>query len=188
MYKGEGYGRIAVNRQSGLSLTRSVENPLDDPAEQTEPAAPKDPMPTDLLRDIAKTRCLAEMRAGAMILDGKNLPSNNQLKQLHLWVQQDAPVDRLEGLRKDASEKLKNCQIIRRVDSEWLSNRETLYALFKQAWTSPYSLPLPVIKSQAQRLLEEDKAQFLIESFGKEDRKEMCKVFLDHLLTALYRQ
>ena len=53
LYKGEGYGRIAVNRQGKLGVTAEIQ--LDDPEKQRKPDPPKSEMPEkveDLLQKI----------------------------------------------------------------------------------------------------------------------------------------
>ena len=63
--KGEGYGRIAVNRQNNIYLTDCEEERLEDPENSSVPESPSQQMPKkvrDLLQGIVRTRCLAEMQ------------------------------------------------------------------------------------------------------------------------------
>ena len=96
--KGEGYGRIAINR---LKLTHTIEEPLDDPDNQDGHFVPGgSDIPErvrSLLKGVARTRCLAEMQQGAMNLTTisgaiQGIPSNALLGRLRLFLQQDVPV------------------------------------------------------------------------------------------------
>ena len=193
--KGEGYGRIAVNRQGSLDLAGYKETQLDDPENQSSPVAPdasKVPEAIqNILLDVVRSRCLAEMQQRAMTCAErpKNVPSNALLGRLRLFLQQDTPVESLNNLRKRAEEGLKNCL----VDTETLglSRQMTLYDLFKKAWTKPDSLTRELIENRVEDIVEgryTDTCKTMIDKLVADDSAEMCKVFLDHLLTALRRK
>ena len=193
--KGEGYGRIAVNRQGNLGL--SEETQLDDPNKQNRPDAPDSEIPQsvqDLLYGVVRSRCLDEMQQRAMTVAewAQNIPSNALLGRLRLFLQQDAPVEsvnNLRKLRKPAEEGLTNCRI--NIDVPGLSPRMTLYDFFEKAWTEPKSLTRELIESRAEELVGDryaDTRQTLIDKLIADDSEEMCAVLLDHLLTALRRK
>ena len=76
----------------------------------------------------------------------------------------------------------------------WFPRSTTLYDLFKTAWTTPESLTEKLILAQVENLVEDNvdrnypnTRKTLINEL-KADSKEMCKVFLNHLLTSLYRK
>ena len=198
--KSEGYGRIAINR---LKLTDIIERQLDDLDNRGGPSVPGgSDIPErvrSLLKGVALTRCLTEMQQGAMNLTTipgaiQGIPSNALLGRLRLFLQQDVPVATLNDLRRQAQEGLTNCRITRRVGMPWFPRSTTLYDLFKTAWTTPESLTEKLIQAQVENLVKDDvdrdypnTRETLINEL-KADSKEMCKVFLNHLLTSLYRK
>ena len=196
--KGEGYGRIAVNRQKDLSLTDCEEIQLDDPKRQDRPNKPTEASQTiqELLRGVVRMRCLAEIqqRAIEVALTTNNVPSNAQLGRLRLFLQQDSPADSLEDLRAPAKEGLTNCRInTREADMRWLAGQTTLplYNLFKKAWTDPKSLTEELIKDQVEDIaqdFDDDTRQAMIDELVNDHSDAMCREFLDHLLTALRRK
>lgn len=189
--RGEGYGRIAVNRQGDLQLWKETQ--LDDPDRPSIPDAPGSEIPQnvqDLLYGVVRSRCLAEMQQRAMTVAERtqNIPSNALLGRLRLFLQQDAPVESLNNLRKPAKEGLTNCRV--NTDVPGLSPRMTLYDLFEQAWTEPESLTQGLIESRVEELIGDRYAgtrQTMIKRLIAGDSEEMCAVLLDHLLTALRR-
>ena len=119
----------------------------------------------------------------------QKVPSNALLGRLRLFLQQDAPVESLKNLRKPAEEGLKNCRI--NTDDPGLPRQMTLYDLFKKAWTERESLTRELIENRVVELVEDryaDTRNTMIEKLVADDSVEMCKVFLDHLLTALRRK
>ena len=191
--KGEGYGRIAVNRQGNLPLREETQ--LDDPESQPSPIVPDaSEVPEaiqNILLDVVRSRCLADMQQRAMTCAERpqNVPSNALLGRLRLFFQQDTPVESLNNLRKPAEEGLKNCRI--NTESLGLSRQMSLYNLFKKAWTEPKSLTRELIERRVEELVEgryADMRQTTIDKLVSDDSAEMCKVFLDHLLTALRRK
>ena len=190
--RGEGYGRIAVNRQGNLQLWE--ETRLDDPESQLPPITPDaSEVPEaiqNILLDVVRSRCLADMQQRAMTCAERtqNVPSNALLGRLRLFFQQDAPVKSLNNLRKPAEEGLKNCLI--NTDIPGLSPRMALYDLFKKAWTEPESLTRELIERRVEDIVEDryaDMRQTMIDKLVSDDSAKMCTVFLDHLLTALRR-
>ena len=199
--KGEGYGRIAVNRQKDLHLTGHEESRLDDPERQGHPNAPAEVPQNiqELLRGVVRMRCLAEMRQRAMDVARaeKNIPSNALLGRLRLFLQQNDPdesVESLKELRDPAKEGLANYRIsTREADMTWLSGQTTLtlYDLFKKAWTEPKSLTEKLIKEQVEKItpdFDDDKRMTMVDGLVNDHSDALCREFLDHLLTALRRK
>ena len=191
--KGEGYGRVAVNRQGNLQLWEETQ--LDDPESQPSPIVPDtSEVPEaiqNILLDVVRSRCLADMQQRAMTCAERpqNVPSNALLGRLRLFFQQDAPVESLNNLRKPAEEGLKNCRI--NTDILGLSRQMTLYDLFKKSWTEPKTLTRELIERRVEELVEgryADTRQTMMDKLVADDSAKMCIVFLDHLLTALRRK
>ena len=204
--KGEGYGRIAVNR---LKLDSTKEETQLDNSEDYR-IKPPEAMPKkvqELLQDITKTRCLVEMQQRAMAAAAenkvRNIPSNSLLRKLRLFLRLNpaAAVESLKNLPKSTRDKLRECRIdTSEGDTLWLSGDAasedaalTLYDLFETAWTKPESLTSSGEEYKEgfwPRLLEMVKNRDYIDMDGTEIDElvdEMCKVFLDQLLTALHR-
>lgn len=189
--KGEGYGRIAVNRQGTLGLSHTDEIPLDDP---TVPYKPDSEIPEPLiglLGGVVEKRCLAEIQELALVVarNVENIPSNSLLGRLRFFLQEEPirAVEDLNNLRNPAKEGLTNCRINTREGRiSWSPN--TLYALFETAWREPGTLMDELIQKHAEELLGPDTGQALVDQFGAEDQTEMWKVFLNHLLTLFYRK
>ena len=194
--KGEGFGRIAVNRQDSLGLTGCKETQLDDPKNKNIPDAPDSKIPQnvqDLLYGVLRSRCLTEMQQRVITAGSKNnIPNNALLGRMRSFFQQESPFERLEELRNPAKEQLTKYQIdMRDFGTPNLPTKMTLYDLFKRAWTEPESLTRELIESQVEKLVEDrytDTRQTMIEKLVTDDSEEMCTVFLDHLLTALRRK
>lgn len=193
--KGEGYGRIAVNRHGHFDL--EVENQLDNPEDAfiDPPVSEISEDITELMRSVIRTRCITEIleTAGTVAGQIENIPSNSLLGRLRLLLQHDpdVAVERLNSLRKPAKDALTNC----RIRTEGLTISElpnTLYAVFEQAWTHPNTLTERLIERQATKLLEDgdadDTRQTLINQLVANDSKQIFKMFLDQLLTVLYRR
>ena len=190
--KGEGYGRIAVNRQGTLGLSYNPESPLDD---STVPYKPDSEIPEPLiglLGGVVEKRCLAEIQELALIVarNVENIPSNSLLGRLRLFLQEEPTraVEDLNNLRNPAKESLTSCWINTTREGRISWSPHTLYALFETAWRKPETLTDGLIQKHAEELLGADTCQALVDQFGAEDRTEMWKVFLNHLLTLLYRK
>ena len=195
--KGEGYGRIAINRQNYLS-EEITEMQLDNPDEATTPNAPNTGINSELkelLRDIIRARCMAEIQKNAMVVAKQitNVPSNSLIGRLRLFLQLDpaVAVNRLNELRKPAMDSLTEGRINTRGLRQltWLPNN--LYTLFEDAWKEPQKMTEKIIEDETKRILQDrdagDIRQELIEQLKTENSGKMCKAFLNHLLTALYR-
>ena len=210
--KAEGYGRLAINRQGCLKLNGSTETHLDDPEELPSPDAPKETPESvqNLLRDVVRRRCLAEMQQRAVrvaeeIQKKGKLPSNALLGRLRLFLQQGTPVqnrESLKNLRSPAKAPLTECRIeTREADLKWLipedetdnasPNQLALYGLFESAWTEPESLSRGLIESRIQEVAEacdDATCTAMCAKLVQDASQEMCHAFLSHLLTALHRQ
>ena len=216
--KGEGYGRIAVNRQGNLEMSeeaRLEETQLDDPEKQTKPHAPTEtPQPVQgLMRDVVRRRCLSEMQQRAVRvveqinaeqIKGKGkIPSNALLGRLRLFLQQGTPDENLTSLndlRSPAKDPLTKCRI-EETNMQWLRpndetesaspNQLTLYDLFEKAWTKPVSLTGALIESHVEKLAgecDDNTRKAMCDKLTQDASQEMCNAFLSHLLTALHRQ
>lgn len=198
--KGEGYGRIAVNRQNNLYLTNCEEERLEDPEDSPVPDSPSQQMPEkvrDLLQGIVRTRCLSDMQQDARDIANQatkenKIPSNTLLGRLRLFLRQDSLVESLENLRgKRAEEQLSNYKINSRDFKMQLSNSLTLYDLFQTAGTTPDSLTGDLIEFWVEQLAEdcdEDTRTAMIKTLVENQSAPLCRDFLDYLLTALRRK
>ena len=193
--KGEGFGRIAVNRQGSLQLWEETQ--LDDPDRQDRPDQPKSKMPQsvqDLLYGVLRSRCLTEMQQRAITIarSEDNILSNALLGRMRSFLQQNSRAESLEQLRDPAKNQLMNYQIdMRDFGIMNLPPQMTLYELFKRVWTESELLTRQMIESHVEKLVEDryaDMRQTLIDKLVADDSEEMCTVFLDHLLTALRRK
>ena len=80
--RGEGYGRIAVNRQNNLNLSYNPENQLDDLTKAPGPNVPDLEISKDLLellKGVVRTRCLAEIQEKARAVARKCREHSKQL-------------------------------------------------------------------------------------------------------------
>ena len=192
--KGEGFGRIAVNRQGNLQLWEETQ--LNDPEKKNIPNPPDSKIPQNvqnLLYSVLRSRCLTEMQQRAMTAarSNNNIPSNALLGRMRSFLQQNSPGDSLKELRNPAKKQLTKYQIDRDFRLLQLPPRITLYDLFKRAWNEPESLTRELIESRVEDLVEDrytDTRQTMIEKLVADDSAEMCTVFLDHLLTVLRRK
>ena len=195
--KGEGYGRIAVNRQGALSLTNTTEKPLDYPKHKK----PEFQIPTvvqDLLCGVARRHCLMEMQQRAITTANrtKNIPNNTVLGKLRLLLQQSTPVaiKTLNALRPRTIEKLERCQIdTNEPDTQWLQvvETQTLYGLFQSAWEDPQTFSQDVIEIGVNNLVprtEADTRVGTITTLKDNESDTISNAFLDYFLTALYRR
>ena len=201
--KGEGYGRVAVNRQGWLDLKykreQLVRSRVERPGTQIPSAV------HNLLCNVARNRCLEEVQWRAIAAAGrtKDIPNNALLGKLRLLLQQpaSAAIEILNALRKPAEDKLKKCQIDTSVpETLWLkvdTGPLTLYELFRQAWTEPESLVQDVIETCIHELVDlqdVDMREAIIktlmeaETLPETDSISICEFFLNCLLTALHRK
>ena len=195
--KGEGYGRIAVNRQGALDLTGMEETSLDDLHDN--PTVPAPPVPRsiqDLLCDMVRLRCLSEMQRDAATVaqsvPRNQVPSHALLGRLRLFLEQDSPIESLDNLRQPAMDQLTNCRIdTHRLDISWLQNQLTLHALFKKALSRPETLTRELIVRHVEELLEDhgEVHSTIVDALANNDGSAaLCREFLLHLLTVLYRR
>ena len=211
--KGEGYGRLTINH---LKLNNQEERKMEDPEHQPNVTRLDGTIPEqvqELLRGVVKTQCLTEMQQRAIDAVNEykvsNIPSNSLIGRLRLLLQQDPHVasKNLNNLADQAKQKLKACQIdTSEGNTSWLSKSATLtlYNLFQTAWNKPEELiekpdECESFWTSLLNLIESHVEQFVDSSYANASRKmvyelvesdidEMCKAFLNYLLTALYRQ
>ena len=197
--KGEGYGRIAVNRQHNLSLTGKGEEPF----EKASIKKPTEKVPEEiqsLLMGIVKKRCRVDMEKDARHIadqmhDDNKIPNNTLLGRLRLFIQQDQAVleNNLNKLRKKpAEEKLKNYRIdkgeLQKFD---LPDHLTLFSLFMTAAEDPKRFTKTLIEIHIEKVAsdcDEDTQKEMLEALLDEQSWRMCKHFLDYLITALRRK
>ena len=195
--KGEGYGRIAVNRQGFLNLA-DEEAPLDDPEKASLPTVPDVDISSDLselLQGVVRARCVAEMQGYARDIAGQmaksnRIPSNALLGRLRLFLRQNAPDESLDELRNPAKDQLTNFRINTRDFDTELPNQLTLFDLFKNAWTRPDLLTKNLITNYVENLTEDcdaDVGESMIETLVNNHSADLCAAFIDYLLTALRR-
>lgn len=196
--KGEGFGRIAVNRQNNLNLSGSEEKQLDDPNNANYPDKPDaDEIPSDLLeilKQVVRTYCVEEMQKYAREIADRlakehKIPSNSLLGRLRLFLQHNKPDESLEKLRKPAKEQLTNFQInLTECNFFDLPNQQTLFDIFNEAWTNPERFTKDLIEYKVNELMEdfdEDIRNNLIETLVNNHTAKLRDGFLDYLISAL---
>lgn len=194
--KGEGFGRIAVNRQNNLRLG-SKEKPLDDPENANFPEKPDAEISTDLLeilKQLVRIYCIEEMQKYAREIADKlaaehKIPRNALLGRLRLFLQHEKPVESLEKLRKPAMEQLTNYPVnmseCRFFD---LPNQQTLFDIFKKAWAQPELFTKGLIENKVNELtddFDETIRSDMIQTLLDNDSTKLCNGFLNYLITTL---
>ncbi len=197
--KGEGYGRVAVNRQYELDLTGKGEQPF----QKADIKKPTKKAPQEiqrLLQGIVENRCKSDMEKDArhiadeMHKDNK-IPNNTLLGRLRHFIQQDqdALVKNLTELRKKpAEEKLKGC----RIDKGGLTKFDppdelTLFSLFMTAGEDPKKFTKNLIDSYVKKIAsdcDQDTRKEMVNNLLEKESWNLCKDFLDYLITALRRK
>lgn len=197
--KGEGYGRIAVNRQHELALTGNIEHPFE--SAHIEKPSEKAPQEIQtLLHGIIENRCESEMQQNARNIADKmhkdnKIPNNTLLGRLRHFIQhgQNALVNNLNDLRnKPAEDKLKNC----RIDKSELHNFDlpehlTLFSLFMTAGEDPKKFTEKLINSYVKQVASDfdvDTQEEMVKTLLEKQSWRICKHFLDYLITALRRK
>ena len=193
--KGEGFGRIAVNRQNNLYL--GEEKQLDDTKNADYPKEPDVDIPSDLLeilKQVVRTYCVEEMQKYAReiaseLAKNNKIPSNALLGRLRLFIRHDNPDKSLEELRNRAKEQLTNHQInMRKYQVSELPNQQTLFDIFKNVWTLPSLFTRELIDNRVKQLLDdfdEDIREDMIQKLVEKESVKLCNEFLDYLITAL---
>ena len=192
--KGEGYGRVVVNRQGASGLTGTPKKLLKDSSPEP-PQKPLNQEVSNLLCSVVRTRCLSEIQQIAMKADRAinkgtvTIPSNSLLERLHLFLRQDSFVESLDRLRDPARRKLTQGEI----DPNEFgmgglsdnSDKLTLFDLFRAVWTKQEAWTENLIKKHVQAVCPEDTRDDIIAMLKNDDRAAMCRVFLECLLTFL---
>ena len=194
--KGEGFGRIAVNRQNNLHLG-SKEKPLDDPKNANSPERPDAEIPLNLLeilKQVVQTYCVEEMQKYAREIAGElaaehKIPRNALLGRLRLFLRHEKPVESLEKLRKPAMGQLTNYQInMSECHFFDLPNQQTLFDLLKKAWSQPELFTKKLIQNKVNDLanvFDEVIRNDMIQTLVDKDSTKLCNGFLDYLITTL---
>lgn len=187
--KGEGYGRVAVNRQGGQPrLTDTPEESLEDVSPEPPSGEPNEDI-LNLLCSVVRTRCLSEMQqiVVPVATEVVEIP-NSVLGQLRLFLQQnsfvenwDAFAENLHNLRDSAKDILTKNEIdTSNLGISDLKSPLTLLRLFEEVWNTH-------VKEFEDRWGDEAHAK-MIEMLDSKHKANMCKAFLGQLLTTLYRQ
>lgn len=194
--KGEGYGRIAVNRQRDLNLTGNYEVSFD----EKRPEKPTENVPQEiqnLLQDMAEKHCVSTMqqyaREIAEDMPKNKIPNNSLLGRLRLFIQKDSLVANLNELHgKPAEEKLTNYRIdTRELTMFVLPDQPTLYDLFMAAGKNSNDLTERLIKDKVDMLAadcDEDTRTTMVNTLLENESWRLCKDFLNYLITALRRK
>lgn len=192
--KGEGYGRIAVNRHGYLDLEGEMEETsLDVTGHSTRPSIPLPQVLQDLFKDIAKRRCLAEIRQWAITIAQslEPAPSHALLGRLRLFLDHNVLNTSLENLRTPAKEQLTRCKMVNQFAMMGFEPQpKTLWELLEQAGNDPESLTKEQIEHHIREVVSDQDELIgpMVDSLADEAGSMMCKDFLYHLLTALYRK
>ena len=199
--KNEGYGRIAVNRQDDLILTKETQ--LDDPGQQKRRDAPDGritPEVRELLEGVVLRRCLAEMQAFAIKaanlivgqIPSNQLPSNALLGQFRIFLQRDNFDKNSREFLNLAEEKFTKYQInIRTLRIPELQNQLTLSDLFKGVWGKRKSITRQLADDHGKDIVgshSDDTCLAIINKLESDNSEELCVIFYNHLLTALHRE
>lgn len=198
--KGEGYGRVAVNRQHDLGLTGEVEQPI----EKTHIDKPSEKVPEEiqmLLEGIVETRCISEMEKHArhivdQLLKNNDIPNNTLLGRLRHFIQEDeaALAKNLNELRKKpAEEKLQKCRIDKGGLTDFkLPDQLSLFSLFMTAGEDPKKFTEKLIETYVKTTIaidcDDETQEKMVNSLLNERSWSMGKHFLDYLITALRRK
>ena len=193
--KGEGFGRIAVNRQNNLYL--GEEKQLDDPKNANYPKEPDIDIPSDLLeilKQVVRTYCVEEMQKYAReiaseLAKNNKIPSNALLGRLRLFLRHKKPDESLEALRNPAKEQLTNYQInMSECRMFELPNQQTLLDIFMKAWTQQELFTKNLIEDKVKELedvFDEEIRSDMIKTLVADYSEKLCNDFLDYLITAL---
>ncbi len=189
--KGEGYGRIAVNRQSS-DLTKTEEEFFEDYSPDAPEESPNQEV-VNLLCGVVRTRCLSEMQQIAVTAatEVAKIP-NSVLGQLRLFLQQnafvenwDAFVKNLDNLSDSAKDILtKNVMNTSHLGISDLKSSLTLLGLFEEVWRKQ----ITEHADEFGNICDEETRGKMIEMLNSKHKANMCRVFLGQLLTTLYRQ
>ena len=186
--KGEGFGRIAVNRQNNLEL--EPETQLDDPNNVNHPDTPKVEITSDLsqiLNRVILTNCASQMQEYArniaqQLAANNKIPNNSLLGRLRLFLRNNKLKESLEQLRNPAKDQLTNL----------LPNQQTLFDIFKKASTKQGLFTKKYIENEVQKLTKKPTDIFdeklhnnMKDTLINDHSTELCNDFLDYLITAL---
>ena len=200
--KNEGYGRIAVNRQDDITLTKEIQ--LDDPEKPKRLDAPDEQIIPDevqeLLESVVLRRCLVEMQAFAMKaanlivkrIPADRLPSNNLIGQFRIFLKRDDFGKNSNEFINLAKEKFTNDQIdISEIEIPELKNLLTLSELFKAVWDKRESITRQLAEDHMKDIFGSDYDETrsaIITKLESKNSEEMCVTFYNHLLTGLRRE
>ncbi len=197
--KGQGFGRIAVNRQVDLSFREETQ--LDDIENQDSRVVPAKEVPDKLQvileeivlkRFIVKTKILAYEAAERIVeqIPKNNIPSNTLIGRLRLILQRGDFNNRSDEFFKIAEEKLTKHPVnISKLELPELDSTLDLSSLFKGLWEKRETI--------VKKLLDENTLDFIgslhrnliqIEKLVENESERICIIFFTTLLTALHRE
>ena len=195
--KNEGFGRIAVNRQDDLGLNAEIQ--LDDPKKQERPDEQIPHEVRDILeegvlrRSLAEIRSLATRAAGTIVekIPKNQMPSNALLGRFRLLLQRENLDNNSQEWLKLGKEKLPTHQIdMLNHDIPELRNRLTLFDLFEHVLTQRETITRVLASKHVKYFVEprsNDTQEAIVKRLVEVNSEEICKVFFNHLLTALHR-
>ena len=195
--KGEGFGRIAVNRQANLSLM--TEERLDDINKQNKRKTPDVKVPDkvkDILEDIVLRRFIIEMKilgyqTTEKIVEQipqKSIPSNTLIGRLRLILQRSNFKDSSSHFFKIADEKLSKHPIDIKISE--LDSTLNMYSLLKKFWDNKDTIIEKLLEKNTREFIgkaHKDLTQVIIKDVVDKESEELCVIFFRYLLIALHR-
>lgn len=198
--KGEGFGRIAVNRQVNLSLLK--EKRLDDIENQNKREAPVGEVPDkikDILKDIVLKRFIAEIRilgyktAENIVeqIPKKSIPSNTLIGRLRLILQRGNFKDNTSEFYKIADEKLSKHSIdISKLRIPELDRKINMYSLLKSFWDNKNKIIEKLLEKNTREFIgkhHKELTEVIIKDLVDKESEELCIIFFRYLLIAVHR-
>ena len=191
--KGEGYGRVAVNRQNLTSQIKGTLQPSDPDAPKSVPEEVQ-----NLLCSIVRRHCLSEIQqiatnAAGRIANQSNvkIPSNSLLGRLRFLLRQGSFIESLDSLRDTAKSKLRDGEIdTSDFGMSGLSDELTLLDLFKEVWNKRESWTGKLIGTHVKKICPSETHEKIIKALKNDDNimMIMCRDYLNCLLAVLHRK
>ena len=165
--RGEGFGRVAVNRHGALGLTGEEPGEIE---KATQPGRPSGEALPDCVRhflaDVARRRCQERLgRLALEIADAQVVPSNSLLGRLSLILRQHAAPDNalavVKKMQPAAQEQLEKCRISIDLDSglKTLGKVRTLRSLLHTALQKPRDIVGELAAKEMEKILGDECAE-----------------------------
>ena len=195
--KGEGFGRIAVNRQVSLSLM--IDKRLDDIKNQNKRKTPDGRVPDkikDILEDImlrrfiVETKILGYQTAEKIVeqIPKNSIPSNTLIGRLRLILQRSNFKSNTSQFLKIADEKLSKHSIdISKLRIPDLDSKLSMYSLFKELWDNKDTIIEKLLEMNTREFIgkhHKDLTQVIIKNIVEKESEELCVIFFRYLLIA----